>query len=134
MNMKETQQVMKSEEQFLSLYEYSGQGSRTSGLGKRVLEAAKERGIETRYKPLPEAMQTSEYKSVLIYPVSFLDEYFSSQTDLQSPIVRKSQLLDTESRINLLETRLKNLEAKFAEVIKKLEIPTKLEDDYDLPF
>ncbi len=79
-------------------------------------------------------VETSEYKSVLIYPVSFLDEYFSSQTDLQSPIVRKSQLLDTESRINLLETRLKNLEAKFAEVIKKLEIPTKLEDDYDLPF
>jgi hypothetical protein len=45
----------------------------------------------------------------------------------RTPLVRRSELLK-------LQQRLEALESMFQDVIKKLDVPTKLEDDYDLPF
>ena len=124
MNTKETQQVMKNNEQFLSLYEYKGTPSKMTGIGKQVNEAAKAQGIEIRYKDLPEQYQRDEYKRVATYPTSFLDAYFGRETP--QPI--------TGNDLQQVLQRLIQLEAKFDAVIKKLDVPTKLEDDYDLPF
>jgi predicted ribosome quality control (RQC) complex YloA/Tae2 family protein len=125
MNTKEIQQVMSNNEQFLSLYEYKGTPSKMTGLGKLVYDAAKAQGIQIRYKDLPEENQREEYKRIATYPTSFLDSYFGRETQQPTGSNELQQILQ----------RLQQLEAKFDEVIKKLEpTPTKLEDDYDLPF
>jgi hypothetical protein len=133
MNTKETQQVMKSEDQYISLYEYLGKGSGGTNTGREVTAEAIKRGIDIKWRTLPKEAQRPEYTQVQIYPLSFLDDYFGNVDNAnnievdRTPIVRRSELIK-------IQKRLEDLEAKFAEVIKKLEIPTKLEDDYDLPF
>ena len=133
MNTKEIQQVMKSEEQYISLYEYLGKGSGGTNTGREVTAEAIKRGIDIKWRTLPKEAQRPEYTQVQIYPLSFLDDYFGNTDNAnnievdRTPFVRRSELIK-------IQKRLEDLEAKFAEVIKKLEIPTKLEDDYDLPF
>lgn len=125
MNTKETQQVMKNNDQFLSLYEYKGTPSKMTGLGKLVYDAAKAQGIQIRYKDLPEENQREEYKRIATYPTSFLDTYFGRET--LEPV--------SDNDLQQILKRLIQLEAKFDDIIKKLDVPTtKLEDDYDLPF
>jgi hypothetical protein len=124
---------MKSEDQYISLYEYLGKGSGGTNTGREVTAEAIKRGIDIKWRTLPKEAQRPEYTQVQLYPISFLDSYFANDTNAgnveidRTPLVRRSELLK-------LQQRLEDLEAKFAEVIKKLEIPTKLEDDYDLPF
>jgi hypothetical protein len=133
MNTKEIQQVMKNEDQYISLYEYLGKGSGGTNTGREVTAEAIKRGIDIKWRTLPKEAQRPEYTQVQIYPLSFLDDYFGNTDNAisievdRTPFVRRSELIK-------IQKRLEDLEAKFAEVIKKLEIPTKLEDDYDLPF
>ena len=133
MNMKETQQVMENNETYVSLFEYLGKGSGGTNIGREVTAEAVKQGIDIKWKTLPKEAQKPEYTQVQIYPLAFLDEYFGNMNNAnnievdRTPFVRRSELIK-------IQKRLEDLEAKFAEIIKKLEIPTKLEDDYDLPF
>jgi hypothetical protein len=131
--MKETQQVMENNETYVSLFEYLGKGSGGTNIGREVTAEAVKQGIDIKWKTLPKEAQKPEYTQVQIYPLAFLDEYFGNMNNAnnievdRTPFVRRSELIK-------IQKRLEDLEAKFAEIIKKLEIPTKLEDDYDLPF
>ena len=128
MNMKETQQVMNSNDQYVSLYDYRGQSSRESGIGQKVYAAAKEKGIHVIYADLPAERQREDYNRVATYPMSFLDEYFGKAT----PTVLEVKSPPAGDLIYLL-SRLEALEKQFAELINKLELNTTIEDD-DLPF
>ena len=130
MNMKETQQVMENNETYVSLFEYLGKGSGGTNIGREVTAEAVKRGIDIKWRMLPKEAQRPEYTQVQLYPISFLDSYFSNNTNPEidrTPLVRRSELIK-------LQQRLEALEAQFNAVIKKLDVPTKLEDDYDLPF
>ena len=131
MNTKETQQVMENNETYVSLFEYLGKGSGGTNIGREVTAEAVKRGIDIKWRMLPKEAQKPEYTQVQLYPISFLDSYFSNNTNPEidrTPLVRRSELIK-------LQQRFETLEAKFAAVIKKLDVPTtKLEDDYDLPF
>lgn len=130
MNTKETQQVMGNNETYVSLFEYLGKGSGGTNTGREVTAEAVKRGIEIKWRMLPKEAQRPEYTQVQLYPISFLDSYFANNTNPEidrTPLVRRSELIK-------LQQRLEALEAQFNAVIKKLDVPTKLEDDYDLPF
>jgi hypothetical protein len=107
-------------ETYVSLYNYKGQATRMSGIGKLVYAAAKAKGITIIYEQLPEHKQTKEYPAVATYPVSFLDEYFEVKPELE---------LLTE-RVTMLETKVAIL-LKYAE---STLTTTVVEDDDDLPF
>jgi hypothetical protein len=107
-------------ETYVSLYNYKGQATRMSGIGKKVYAAAKAKGITIIYEQLPEHKQTKEYPAVATYPVSFLDEYFEVKPELE---------LLTE-RVTMLETKVAIL-LKYAE---STLTTTVVEDDDDLPF
>ena len=133
MNTKETQQVMKDNDTYMSLYEYLGKGSRTTGTGKLVSAEAIKRGITVQTRLLPKEMQRPEFNTVQAYPLSFLDEYFANNVEYDmTPFVRRSVLIVLQSRIDALE---KN----YAELIKLLptptiELTTNTYQDDDLPF
>ena len=130
MNTKETQQVMENNETYVSLFEYLGKGSGGTNTGREVTAEAIKQGIEIKWRMLPKEVQKPEYTQVQLYPISFLDSYFANDTNPEidrTPLVRRSELLK-------LQQRLEALESMFQDVIKKLDVPTKLEDDYDLPF
>ena len=92
---------------YLSLYDYKGTASRQSGLGQKVYESAKEKGIHVIYSDIPEERQRPEYTRVATYPKSFLDEYFG---------VAPNDAL--ENRIVSLETKVQHLEKIVAELTK----------------
>jgi len=132
MNTKEMQQVMKNnEETYLSLFEYLGKGSGGSNIGREVTAEAVKQGIELKWKMLPKDMQKPEYTQVQLYPLSFLDEYFATKAEVDStPIVRRSALIEIESRLKELETRIE-------ELTKQLNINVTNSNEYhddDLPF
>lgn len=111
---------MKSNEQYVSLYDYRGKASRESGLGQKVYESAKEKGIHVIYQDLPPDVSRPEYNRVATYPKAFLDEYFGRPVQLS---------------LNEISQRLIALETQFEELIKKLEINvTNSDDDDTLPF
>jgi hypothetical protein len=118
---------------YMSLYEYLGKGSRTSGVGKLVSAEAIKRGIKVQTRLLPKEMQRPEFNTVQAYPLSFLDEYFANNVEYDmTPFVRRSALIMLQSRIDALE---KN----YAELIKLLptptiELTTNAYQDDDLPF
>jgi len=122
-----------NEEIYVSLYEYLGKGSGGTNIGREVTAEAVKQGVDIKWRTLPKEAQRPEYTQVQIYPISFLDSYFANDPTVgnveidRTPLVRRSELLK-------LQQRLQELEAKFDVVIKKLDVPTKLEDDYDLPF
>lgn len=107
-------------EQYSSLFNYKGQATRMSGIGKQVYAAAKAKGITIIYEQLPIERQTKDYPAVATYPVSFLDEYFEAKTELE--------LL--KDRVTLLETQVTIL-LKYAE---STLTTTVVEEDDDLPF
>ena len=133
MNMKETQQVMKNEteETYLSLFEYLGKGSGGSNIGREVTAEAVKQGIELKWKILPKEMQKPEYTQVQLYPLSFLDEYFATKVEFDTtPIVRRSNLIEIESRLKELETQIEKL-------TKQLNTNVTNSNEYhddDLPF
>jgi hypothetical protein len=130
MNTKETQQVMENNETYVSLFEYLGKGSGGTNTGREVTAEAIKQGIEIKWRMLPKEVQKPEYTQVQLYPISFLDSYFANDTNPEidrTPLVRRSELIK-------LQQRLEKLELMFQDVIKKLDVPIKLEDDYDLPF
>jgi hypothetical protein len=123
---------MKSNDQYMSLYDYSGKASRESGLGQKVYEAAKSKNIHVIYQDLPPDLSRPEYNRVATYPKSFLDEYFGKTTPGDT---FASELAQADLRY-LLE-RLYSLENKFDELIKKLDtnVTNSVESvDDDLPF
>lgn len=129
---------MKNNEEYVSLYDYLGTSPKDYGVSKRVAEMAIERNIPIKYKVLPEHLQTERYKSVIIYPISFLDEYFQNSDIVldRTPFVRRSVVLKLEARIMKLEQKLKELQEKFT-----VSTPTYINPDNswshsndDLPF
>jgi hypothetical protein len=107
-------------ETYVSLYNYKGQPTRISGIGKQVYAAAKAKGINIVYEQLPEHKQTKEYPSVATYPMSFLDEYFE---------------VKPKTELELLTERVTMLETQVALLLKLPESAAELvEDDDDLPF
>lgn len=130
MNTKETQQVMENNETYVSLFEYLGKGSGGTNIGREVTAEAVKRGIDIKWRMLPKEVQKPEYTQVQLYPISFLDSYFGNNSNPemdQTPLVRRSELIK-------LQQRFEALESMFQDVIKKLDVPIKLDDDYDLPF
>lgn len=126
---------MENNETYVSLYEYLGKGSGGTNIGREVTAEAVKRGIDIKWRMLPKEAQRPEYTQVQLYPISFLDSYFSNITDVEidrTPLVRRSDLVK-------LQQRLQELEAKFDAIIKKIDVPTihltaqDTEDD-DLPF
>ena len=111
-------------EQYSSVFNYKGQATRMSGIGKLVYAAAKEQGINVIYETLPIEKQTKEYPSIATYPISFLDEYFS----VNKP---KTELELLTDRVTFLETQveilLKNIDPKLTTIIVEAETD-------DLPF
>ena len=95
MNMKETQQVMKNnDDTYISLFEYLGKGSGGSNIGREVTAEAIKRGVDIKYRMLPKEAQKPEYNQVQLYPVSFLDEYFATKPEMDlTPIVRRSSFI-----------------------------------------
>jgi len=119
-----------NDETYISLFEYLGKGSGGTNVGREVTAEAIKQGIDIKWRTLPKEVQKPEYTQVQLYPISFLDSYFANDTNPEmdrTPLVRRSELLK-------LQQRLEALESMFQDVIKKLDVPTKLEDDYDLPF
>ena len=125
MNMKETQQVMKVNDSYLSVYEYTGKPSGYNNVGKEVNEAAQKANIKVVWRDLPEDMQRENYKRIATYPTSFLDKHFGNN----NIVVDNNFLL-------LLHEKLIALENKFDQLLKKLDnnITDNKEEDDDLPF
>lgn len=129
---------MKSNEQYVSLYDYRGKGSRESGLGQKVYESAKEKGIHVIYQDLPPDLSRPEYNRVATYPISFLDEYFGKETPTvieMKPTPPRDYTSPAPKDLIYLLGRLESLEKQFAELIKKLDNVTNSNgNDDDLPF
>ena len=132
MNMKETQQVMKNnDDTYISLFEYLGKGSGGSNIGREVTAEAIKRGVDIKYRMLPKEAQKPEYNQVQLYPVSFLDDFFATKPEMDlTPIVRRSALIQIYQRIEELESKIETLS-------KKLETNVTNSNEYhddDLPF
>ena len=133
MNTKETQQVMKNnEETYISLFEYLGKGSGGSNIGREVTAEAVKQGIEIKWRMLPKEVQKPEYSQVQLYPISFLDEYFATKPEMDlTPIVRRSALIQIYQRLDELELKIKVL-------LDKLETNVTNSNEHDdteeLPF
>jgi hypothetical protein len=122
MNTKETQQVMKFDDVYMSLYEYTGKPAGWNGIGREVNVAAQSASIKTIWRDLPEDMQRENYKQVATYPKSFLDIHFGNTP---------------KPTIDQLHQKLVELENKFNALIAKLDNNITIhinEPDDDLPF
>ena len=132
MNTNETQQAMKNnDETYISLFEYLGKGSGGSNIGREVTAEAIKRGVEIKWRVLPKEAQKPEYSQVQLYPVSFLDEFFATEPDMDlTPIVRRSALIQIYQRIEELESKIETLS-------KQIETNVTNSNEYhddDLPF
>ena len=115
---------MKSNDQYVSLYDYTGKGSRETGLGKKIYDAAKEKGVHVIYTDIPEERQREEYNRVATYPKSFLDEYFGKTSD-------------SSITLEYVHEKLLELKEQFDQLVAKLEpnVASSIEPvDDDLPF
>ncbi len=92
--------------QYISLYDYLGRSTAKNKDGIQVAKLAEEQGIKLKYKMLPEAVQTDDYKSVATYPIDFLDTIYK-RTD--QVLVRRDEMNEVLRRINNLETKLEKL-------------------------
>jgi hypothetical protein len=123
MNTKETPQAMKINDQYLSLYEYTGKSATLNNIGREVNEAAQKANIKVIWRDLPEGSQRENYKQVATYPRTFLDKHFGNDVEYT--------LID-DATINMIYTRLTALEDKFDQLITKLDHVNT--DDDELPF
>jgi hypothetical protein len=123
MNTKETPQAMKVNEQYLSIYEYTGKSATLNNIGREVNEAAQKANIKVIWRDLPEGSQRENYKQVATYPRTFLDKHFGNDVEYT--------LID-DATINMIYTRLTALEDKFDQLITKLDHVNT--DDDELPF
>ena len=123
MNMKETPQAMKVNEQYLSIYEYTGKSATLNNIGREVNEAAQKANIKVIWRDLPESSQRENYKQVATYPRTFLDKHFGNDVEYT--------LID-DATINMIYNRLTALEDKFDQLITKLDHVNT--DDDELPF
>lgn len=123
MNTKETPQAMKVNEQYLSIYEYTGKSATLNNIGREVNEAAQKANIKVIWRDLPEGSQRENYKQVATYPRTFLDKHFGNDVEYT--------LID-HATINMIYTRLTALEDKFDQLITKLDHVNT--DDDELPF
>ena len=124
MNTKETPQAMKVNEQYLSIYEYTGKSATLNNIGREVNEAAQKANIKVIWRDLPEGSQRENYKQIATYPRTFLDKHFGNDVEYT--------LID-DATINMIYTRLTALEDKLDQLITKLDTKQK-DDDDDLPF
>lgn len=118
---------MKNKEEYISLYDYTGEATRETGKGRDVYNAAKKCGIQVIYKDLPEDRQRENYTRVATYPRSFLDEYFGVQTEPAT--MNPSNYRELELRIIALEQKIKQLDQQ-----NTLNVTNNNEYDDDLPF
>ncbi len=122
---------MENNETYVSLYEYLGKGSGGTNIGREVTAEAFKQNVDIKWRMLPKEIQRPEYTQVQLYPITFLDSYFSNITNVEldrTPLVRRSDLIK-------LQQRFHELEVKFDAIIKKIDVSPKLEDANDeLPF
>ena len=113
---------MKSVDEYLSVYEYTGRTSSFNGVGREVNEAAKREGIKIVWRELPEEIQRDDYKHIATYPRSFLDKHFGNEPSPPAHMLDKvyQKLLELEEKFNIL--------------INKLDKPIHIDIDDDLPF
>ena len=123
MNMNETQHAMKINDQYLSIYEYTGKSATLNNIGREVNEAAQKANIKVIWRDLPEGSQRENYKQVATYPRTFLDKHFGNDVEYT--------LID-DATINTIYTRLTALEDKFDQLITKSDHVNT--DDDELPF
>ena len=123
MSTNETPQAMKVNEQYLSIYEYTGKSATLNNIGREVNEAAQKANIKVIWRDLPEGSQRENYKQVATYPRTFLDKHFGNDVEYT--------LID-DATINMIYTRLTALEDKFDQLITKLDHVNT--DDDELPF
>ena len=124
MSTNETQQVMKTVEPYLSVYEYTGRPSSFNGIGREVNEAAQRDGIKVVWRDLPVEMQRDNYKQVATYPKSFLDKHFGNDPAPQAYMIDQvyQKLVELENKFNQLIYKLDN---------QPIHVDT---DDDELPF
>ena len=95
-----------SEIQYISLYEYLGRSTAKNKDGIQIAKLADEKGIKLKYKMLPEAIQTDDYKSVATYPIDFLDTIYKRADQV---LVRKDEMMEVLGRVRDLEDKLNKL-------------------------
>jgi hypothetical protein len=119
------------EEMYMTLYEYLGKGTKSTNIGREVTAAAIKQNLVIKYRPLPKEMQTPEYSQVQTYPISFLDEYFANNLDIDTtPFVRRSSL-------TVLQQQIQDLQFKYDILIKQLDTNVTNSNEHhddDLPF
>jgi hypothetical protein len=125
MNMKETPQAMKVNDQYLSVYEYTGKSAILNNIGREVMDAALKEGIKVVWRELPPDIKRENFTQVATYPRTFLDKYFGNDA--------KYTVID-DATINMIYNRLTALEDKFDQLIEKLDTKQEEDDDDDLPF
>ena len=67
-----TEEIMGVEQNYVSLYDYLGRAAGNK-LGEQVFNFSKKRNIKVRYREITNITYTGK---VMLYPVSFLQEYF----------------------------------------------------------
>jgi hypothetical protein len=101
---------MRSVDEYLSVYEYTGRASSFNGIGREVAEAAKRDGIKVVWRELPESSQRDNYKHVATYPRTFLDKHFGNEPSPPAYMLDKvyQKLVELENKFNQLIYKLDN--------------------------
>ena len=87
----------------ISLFEYLGYSVAGTSLPLEVMQAAKAQAINIEFKPLPYDKHRLNYKSVAIYPIKFLDDYFSDRPETPV-IVKRHEFESLQDRVSKLES------------------------------
>lgn len=111
-------------DQYLSIYEYTGKSATLNNVGREVMDAALKEGIKIVWRELPPEIKRENFTQVATYPRTFLDKHFGNDA--------KYTVID-DATINMIYNRLTALEDKFDQLIEKLDTKQE-EDDDDLPF
>ena len=128
-----------NESTYVSLYEYLGESTKGSDIARLVTATAVKFGIKIKHRLLPEQRRTSDFSSVQIYPIEFLDIVFERTSETNN-IATKYDLKVLDQRILELERRVIYLEScmskvEFNKQENSLTTSTRKIDDYDdLPF
>ena len=118
---------MKNKEEYISLYDYTGEATGQNGKGRDVYNVAKSKGIQVIYKDLPEERQRENYTRVATYPRSFLDDYFGVQTEPTA--TNTVDLTSLMRRLDAVERKNLELERRISALSQTVTVT-----DDDLPF
>lgn len=115
---------MSKEEVYISLFEYLGKSAGEGSLD--VWKEADKRGIKLKKMTLPEEKQTNDYRFVVTYPISFLNEYFKPE---DSTFITREEFT---TFVNLYQNQINSLTEKIENIESKLKTLNIEEDEYPL--